>query len=223
MIAQLAVILAAVVLLAPGLLGLWRPGRRHPITVPERPATARPTSTRARRRPPDASWATTLERLARDTSTGVALAAAIDHAADRSDTPEPLRDIAHTWRTGVPLAVAVADMPGVADPDERLALEVLRVLAAHGGPTAAPLDRAAAVLRERRALAEERRAQAAQADLSAKVLSVVPVGFVTLAGATDRGLAQLLLATPLGWACLAVGGALDLIGWRWMRRIVGRS
>ena len=82
MIAQLAVILAAVVLLAPGLLGLWRPGRRHPITVPERPATARPTSARARRQPPDASWATTLERLARDTSTGVALAAAIDHAAE---------------------------------------------------------------------------------------------------------------------------------------------
>ena len=59
-----------------------------------------------------------------------------------------------------------------------LAFTVLRSCARFGGPAAAPLERAAATLRARDAVAAEQRAQSAQARLSARVLTLVPIALL---------------------------------------------
>ena len=64
-----------------------------------------------------------------------------------------------------------------------LAFTVLRSCARFGGPAAAPLERAAATLRARDAVAAEQQAQSAQARLSARVLTLVPIA---LLGAARR-------------------------------------
>ena len=79
------------------------------------------------------------------------------------------------------------------------------------------------MLRDRRASAGERAIGAAQSRLSAQVLSVLPVAVTAWSLATDDRLRHVLVGTPVGPVCMVVGGALDLAGWRWMRRIVERT
>jgi tight adherence protein B len=105
-------------------------------------------------------------------------------------------------------------------------MAALRVAASVGGNVAATLDRAAGTLRERRAIHDDRAVQSAQARLSARVLSVLPVAFALWCVSTDGRVAHFLLSSSAGWVCLAAGAALNLSGWWWMRRLirsVGRS
>jgi Flp pilus assembly protein TadB len=100
-----------------------------------------------------------------------------------------------------------------------LALGVVRACAALGGPAAEPLDRAAATLRARVADAAERRAQSAQPRVSATVLTVLPVcvlGALVLIADPIRA----AVTTPAGIFCALTGSALNVAGWRWMRRII---
>ncbi len=100
---------------------------------------------------------------------------------------------------------------------------MLAVAALHGGPSAEALDRTAATLRERAALAEETDGHAASGRLSATVLTLVPLAFTALSITVDDRVRQVLLATPIGWACLVIGLSLNLTGRRWMNRIVGAT
>lgn len=111
------------------------------------------------------------------------------------------------WADGRPL-------PGV-----RLAAAALALAAEVGGGGARALDGVALTLRQRQASAGEVRALATQARLSAVVLTVAPLLFAGLAAAADPRTASVLLRSPLGQGCLAVGLLLDAAGAAWMARI----
>jgi tight adherence protein B len=101
-----------------------------------------------------------------------------------------------------------------------VALTVIRACAAHGGPAAEPLSRAAATLRGRAADAAERRTQSAQARMSAIVMTVLPVCMLGLLLVTS-GSVRTFAAGPLGLAVIATGTAANALGWLWMRRLIG--
>jgi tight adherence protein B len=92
-----------------------------------------------------------------------------------------------------------------------------------GGSVASVLDGVTDTLRDRIALEREVAALSSQARASAAVLVVAPVVFAVLAAVADPRVARVLLGSPLGWACLAAGAALDGVGALWMARLVGRS
>lgn len=240
MIAWFAAAGAVVVALAPWLLGLRSRSRSPVVGGSARAALGIATLadglrrripavvTRIERltgRRPDttAAWISSLDRLARATSTGSSLGQAIDDEGHRADTPPVVAELARLRVGGRSVDEAVGALGPVDDPDGRLGIAVIKVLASTGGPPAEPLDRAAAVLRDRRAAAGERAIGAAQSRISAQVLSLLPVAVTAWSLATDDRLRHVLVGTPAGPVCLAVGGGLDLIGWRWMRRIVERT
>jgi tight adherence protein B len=105
------------------------------------------------------------------------------------------------------------------DAGTRLAATALALANAIGGAPGHAVDGVAATLRERVDLADERRALASQARLSALVLAVAPVGFAVLLAAGNGRASDFLLRSPAGWVCLSAGLALDGIGAWWMARL----
>ena len=108
------------------------------------------------------------------------------------------------------------------DPDVVLAVHVLDLCALQGGNVSESLDRAAATLRERETARLEREAQSAQARLSARVLTVVPILFAAWTLATSPTV-RAFTTTPAGVACAAAGFGANVTGWRWMRRAIRSS
>lgn len=168
--------------------------------------------------------APTLDALARATAGGHSLPRAI--AALPSSVERPFSQllceaVTHS-AVGQPLHEALAhlnsEQPG---PEVALALTTLEMLARYGGSVPLALDRAAVTVRERRAAVHERRAHAAQARLSAVVLSILPIGFVFWGLQSDRRTERFLLHQHTGWWCLAVGLVLNCSGWFWMRHLIG--
>jgi len=187
--------------------------------------------------------APTLDELARSTAAGSTLATAIETLGPPRST-RPFAALVGSslvdHRLGAPLGDALATvdprhapsrrrpprqqlrarrahLPG---PEPALGLAVLEMAARHGGATAASLDRAASAVRERRSVIAERAVQSAQARLSALVLTLLPIGFALWTASTDQRVARFLTRSPVGWACLGVGLALNLAGWAWMRHII---
>lgn len=103
--------------------------------------------------------------------------------------------------------------------DVALVVHVLRLCATEGGNVSESLDRAAATLRDRHAAAQERVAQSAQARLSAKVLTLVPICFASWTLLTSPDV-QRFIFTPAGTVCMFLGLFLNLAGWRVMSRII---
>lgn len=89
-----------------------------------------------------------------------------------------------------------------------------------GSAGAHALERAATTLRERTASHYERRAQSAQARLSVKILTWLPIGFLCWQIITNPLARGFLLASPIGWTLLAGGLGLNWFGRRWMNRVV---
>ena len=102
-----------------------------------------------------------------------------------------------------------------------LALTVTRTCAELGGPAARPLERLAATLRARDALRQEQMAHSAQAQMSARVMTLVPVGMLALLASTDPQV-RAAVGSPAGLAAVTVGAGLNLAGWWWMQHIIGR-
>jgi tight adherence protein B len=100
-----------------------------------------------------------------------------------------------------------------------LVVVVLRACAGSGGAAAEPIDRAAAALRQRAALAAERATQSAQARLSAIVMTLLPGAMLLILLATS-GAVRSTLISPVGVVLLSAGASLNLSGWLWMRRII---
>lgn len=125
---------------------------------------------------------------------------------------------------GRPLAGALTEWAASApDHGTRLAGAALVVAAEVGGPGADAIDAAAASLRERLAAEDEIAALSVQARLSAALLTVAPLGFAFLLTTLDPTSARFLFGTRAGWACIALGLVLDLLGGWWMMRLVRRS
>jgi len=158
-----------------------------------------------------AGWAAVLERVAAEVRTGASLQAAI---AAVEALPV---DAAGLASGGGPLATLAAG-----GDDAAYALHALGAAHDLGGQVAATLDNAAATLRERDAMRAEARAHSAPARLSAGVLTAVPLVFCAGNLATSPTF-RAAWASTTGLVCAAVGAALNIVGWRWMRRTIRRA
>jgi tight adherence protein B len=155
---------------------------------------------------------------------GASLVVALRDAAGAERTVDGLRDALGRVERGATLAAALDGWrETTADAPTRLAATALAHSAALGGGDARPLEAVADTLRERVALRGELRTQAAQARASAGVLMVLPPAFLVVVASIDRDVADVVLRTPLGWSCLAVGLLLDALGALWMVRIIDRT
>ncbi len=212
-----------------------RPG--SPATPDRRPASvltgwvvvlgewvpARIARRRRRSVEPDdvAAWC---DELARRVRAGSTLRDALTHTAPA----EPdLREAVAPARLALERGASVADAVTIAEADDgahagrrhvTLVLSVARACASTGSPPAEPLDRTAGALRRRAADRDERAAQAAQARMSAHVMTIVPLVALAMLVVADPRVRQ-TTATPLGATCLLAGGGLNALGWWWMRRI----
>jgi tight adherence protein B len=166
---------------------------------------------------PSGDCAALLDALSRRVRTGSSLSAALIDEARRGG---PFVAIARSVEDGASLADALESVRPV-DADTALAVQALRAAAHLGGPVAATLDAAAAVLRERAAARAERAAHSAQARLSARLLTIVPLAFTAWNAISSRATRHLYVTNMAAGACAATGILLNLAGWRWMRRIVG--
>jgi Flp pilus assembly protein TadB len=162
-----------------------------------------------------AAWCESLARVVRGGST---LIGALHSVAPPPSCRDALDPVILSLRRGGSLRDAL-DV-ATHSPHLDLAVTVLRACTANGGPPAEPLDRAAATLRGRAADLADRRTQSAQARLSATVMTVLPIAMLALlltTSATTRSAAT----STTGLAVIVAGAVLNLIGWRWMRRLIG--
>jgi len=174
----------------------------------------------------DTEHALVLESVARALRSGASLAHALIETAESlpsSRTVGELRSALVVFEQGAPVTEAVEAWVST-DPTatRSLAGAALALGAEVGGARARALDGAAAGLRDRADLLREVRALSSQARSSALVMVLAPVVFAGLAWTTDRDIARLMCATPLGWSCLALGLALDAVGAWWMAKLTAR-
>jgi tight adherence protein B len=167
-----------------------------------------------------------LEAVARSLRTGASLRQAVGEAA--RDTPgrlgaELARAAGEAGMGGSLLAALEAMAERRPGPGVRLAVAALCLGAETGGAQARAVDGVAATLRERLGVAAELRALSSQARISALVIGLAPLGFGAFAAATDPRTSGFLLHTGPGLALLAVGLALDGLGWLWMQRLAGSA
>ena len=138
---------------------------------------------RRRSRPDDDRVAEWCEQVARHVRSGSSLARAVaEGGRDVLGAGAAFDPAVRALRRGRGLADALNQTDGAADPASAfgLVLPVLSACAELGGPAAMPLERAAATLHARAAERAERRTSSAQARLSARVLTTVPVGVLAL-------------------------------------------
>jgi len=105
-------------------------------------------------------------------------------------------------------------------PEIRFASRTLAVASAGGVGVAPALEHSASVLREQQALMLDRDVQAAQAQLSTKVLTWLPIAVFAWIAITDPIARMFLLSTPLGMCCVATGITLNVSGRKWMSHVV---
>lgn len=187
-----------------------------------RPAARCPSARTARRRrsrPSQPDYASLLDAIARQVRSGSSMTNAMIDEVDRGS---PLGPVVRRLTDGGSLAQALAPVVP-RHPDLALAVQVLLATAHLGGPIAATLDEAAAVLRERAAARAERRAHGSQARLSARVLTIVPLGFAAWSAVASQRTRDVYASTAAGGICAVSGLVLNIAGWRWMKRIVEPS
>jgi tight adherence protein B len=205
--------------------GPMRPRERR-VTAPAPGIPTRPLRTvdrwmlrRTRRRPPSArDVAAWCDDIARHVRSGSALRDAVtvlprDPVCERATTP---------LRLAIDRGAALGDAITRVDndgPHLRLAFGVISAASRIGGPAAASIDRTAMVLRQRAADLDERSTQAAQARLSAHVMTAMPLLMLASLIVTDDDVRS-AVSSPIGTLCIGTGLALNAIGWWWMRRIV---
>jgi Flp pilus assembly protein TadB len=161
-----------------------------------------------------------LDDIDRDLRTGVALSAAVTAALRRN--PRTLGSLRRALDGGAQLEVALrAAVP--ADPAEAVVVQTLRACERTGGRMGAAVERAALVLRERTAWQRERRVHAAQARLSATVLTLVPLVFAAWGLASSPRIRRAYVEVPACGVAAVAGLGLNALGWLWMRRLVAGS
>ncbi len=151
-------------------------------------------------------WAAFLDSTSTQVRSGSSLLAALGHSRQRYPT----------------LAQHLDSRSDNADPDVAVVEQSVAAALRLGGPVAATLHHGAALLRERAAQRAEAMAHSAQARLSAKVLTAVPLLFTAWSAATSATFRQ-AVTSPAGLVAAGVGLASNTIGWWWMRRIVDKA
>lgn len=165
-----------------------------------------------------AHWA---DDLARSLRHGMTLRAAL-HGVVPND--HALAQHANSLRQGLDRGATVPDacdrwIERTNEPLLRALATVLTATAIIGGSAAAPLDRLAAAMRQRGSEELERHAHSAQATMSARVLTIIPVAVLTLLVVTDADVRS-VVTQPAGALAIGAGLLLNLAGGLWMRKIV---
>jgi tight adherence protein B len=184
------------------LLGRWADRRSARATAAAWPAVADEIGAGLR------AGASLRQALEAATGRGGAAGARVASVLRPVDRGGALAEAAGRWATSA------------ADAGEVLVAHAVELAAATGHSTPLLFDTVADGLRERAALAGEVRAQTAQARASALALGLLPLGFTGLLALTDPSVPRFLVGSRLGWACLAVGLALEAAGGWWMHRII---
>lgn len=194
-----------------------RPPPRRDLTPPPTPGSVRRRRTVRRRTttPPSArDWARYLDAVAAHIRGGTGVrAAAMSVADEQRPAGSVVRTPLHLERLGD----AVVD-----DPDEAVVVQSLLAALQLGAAPAAVAQSGANVLRERAAVRAEALAHSAQARLSARVLTLVPVAFAAWSAVASTTYRRALV-TPTGLASASLGALANTVGWWWMRRIVRRA
>lgn len=172
--------------------------------------------------------AAVVERLGVLLDAGIASISAWRHAAEGSGSPVA-EHVAASIRTplDVPggVAEAVAATPQRAGRGEPwLALAAAWAVAVEAGAPIAPaLRRMAQVLRETAQSERDIEAALAGPIASGRIVLALPVVGILFALALGVDTLGVLVGSPPGWACLALGGGLVLLGRRWTSRLVQRA
>jgi Flp pilus assembly protein TadB len=158
------------------------------------------------------------ERIARDTRSGLALGVALEDAL--TQTPSVFPEVLEALRRHATLSDALARARP--NHDERdVLVHALQLGAQHPHVAARVLDRAVVVIRERRAWRQERHVHAAQARTSARVLTLLPIGFALWGLLTSPSVRHAYATSTVVSVVAALGISMNVAGWWWMRRIVG--
>ena len=174
--------------------GRWRNRRGHDDAIPQ-----------------------ALELTARALRSGASVLTALDTVA--TEIPETgWREVVGRVRGGLSLTEALDGWVGH-QPERQTAAALLVLGHRSGAAMAASLDRAAASLRQRRALGDEIRALTSQTRTSGTVVAAAPAGFAAVIAVADPGALGALLATPVGVLSLVIGLVLEGLGVWWMGRL----
>lgn len=158
-----------------------------------------------------------LELTARSLRSGASVLNALEGAA--TELPQTgLGPVVSRVRGGLSLAEALDGWTGE-ERDRQTAAALLVLGHSSGAAMAASLDRAAASLRQRKALGDEVRAITSQTRASGVVVAAAPAGFAAIVAAADRDAVGALFSTPVGLLSLAVGLVLEALGIWWMQRL----
>ena len=158
-----------------------------------------------------------LELAARELRSGASVLTALD--AVSTEVPGAgLGEVVGRVRGGLGLAQPLDDWVGGA-PERQTAAALLVLGHSSGAAMAASLDRAAASLRQRRALGDEIRALTSQTRASAAVVAAAPAGFMVVLAAADHDALSTLVSTPVGLLSLGSGLVLEALGAWWMGRL----
>ena len=163
-----------------------------------------------------------LDAIARDVRSGFSLASSFVQCSDQQlDNNHWSQPVAQQCLRGVVLADALVEcaLP-TWTPEIRFASRTLAVASAGGAGVAPALEHSASVLREQQGLKLDRDVQAAQAQLSTKVLTWLPIAVFAWIAITDPIARSFLLSTPAGMCCVATGITLNVSGRKWMSRVV---
>ena len=163
-----------------------------------------------------------LDAIARDVRSGFSLASSFVQCSDQQrDDNHWSQPVAQQCLRGVVLADALVEcaLP-TWTPEIRFASRTLAVASAGGAGVAPALEHSASVLREQQGLMLDRDVQAAQAQLSTKVLTWLPIAVFAWIAITDPIARSFLLSTPAGMCCVATGITLNVAGRKWMSRVV---
>lgn len=166
-----------------------------------------------------------LEAVGREMQLGRSLTAALIHTYSGYPVlADYIRPIAQSCQRGLSIAevLRTSDTTSASAAMPSSVVFGARALwaATTGSAGALALERAAMTLRQRTAIQYERKAQSAQARLSIKILTWLPVAFLGWQIITNPLARWFLLASPIGWALLVGGLGLNWYGRRWMNRVV---
>ena len=210
---------ACALLIAPHLTKHWS-RRWLRVRLGATSVTTTPPTTPTRTPPAIADF---LDAIARDVRSGFSLASSFVQCSDQQlDDNHWSQPVAQQYLRGVVLADALVEcaLP-TWTPEIRFASRTLAVASAGGAGVAPALEHSASVLREQHALMLDRDVQAAQAQLSTKVLTWLPIAVFAWIAITDPIARGFLLSTPAGMCCVATGITLNVAGRKWMSRVVG--
>ena len=192
----------------------------HKATAPPSTMAMTPSATTPLRTP--LAITDFLDAIARDVRSGFSLASSFVQCSDQqSDDNHWSQPVAQQCLRGVVLADALVEcaLP-TWTPEIRFASRTLAVASAGGAGIAPALEHSASVLREQQALMLDRDVQAAQAQLSTKVLTWLPIAVFAWIAITDPIARMFLLSTPVGMCCVATGITLNVSGRKWMSHVV---